>query len=114
MSGVVPNSGKPAPDVAQRSSRVPMMTRPDHGRGTVHIRPDLCKGCQLCIAYCPTDVLALSTDFNAKGYRYPTVAKDECIVCQSCARICPDYAIFATPFHSEIGPARPLEPALAP
>jgi 2-oxoglutarate ferredoxin oxidoreductase subunit delta len=94
--------------------RIPILPQPRPPRGTVHIRADLCKGCQLCIECCPTHVLALSTSFNAKGYRYPTVASDGCIVCQACATICPDYAIFATPFHSETGRIRPLEPALGP
>lgn len=95
------------------NARAPMAPQPHPPRGTVHIRADRCKGCQLCIECCPTHVLALSVDFNAKGYRYPTVANDDCIVCQACATICPDYAIFATPFHSEAGPVRPRELTLS-
>jgi 2-oxoglutarate ferredoxin oxidoreductase subunit delta len=71
-----------------------------------------CKGCQLCIECCPTDVLGLSTDFNPKGYHYPTVESDGCIACQACGTICPEYAIFCTPLHAQAGAARPLELAL--
>ncbi len=69
-------------------------------RGTVHIRVERCKGCELCIEFCPTRVLALSSQFNAKGYHYPTVANDNCISCQACSTICPEFAIFATPAAS--------------
>lgn len=92
--------------------RIPVLPQPQPPRGTVHIRVERCKGCQLCIECCPTDVLTLSVGFNAKGYHYPEVASDACITCQACATICPDYAIFATPLHSEAGPARTLELAL--
>ena len=55
-----------------------------------------CKGCDLCIDYCPTRVLAASPQFNAKGYHYPVVVNDNCIACQACFSICPEFAIFAT------------------
>jgi len=78
-------------------SRVPVLPEPPRVRGVVHLQVERCKGCRLCIEYCPTGVLALSTEFNAKGYHYPTVAADTCIACQACSTICPEYAIFATP-----------------
>ena len=94
------------------TARVPILAQAPPPRGTVHIRAERCKGCQLCIECCPTNVLALSVEFNAKGYHYPTVASDTCITCQACATICPEYAIFATPLPSEAGAARPLQLAL--
>jgi 2-oxoglutarate ferredoxin oxidoreductase subunit delta len=77
--------------------RVPVLPEPLPVRGVVHLQVERCKGCQLCIEYCPTHVLALSAAFNAKGYHYPTVAADNCIACHACSTICPEYAIFATP-----------------
>ena len=78
-------------------SRAPILPEPPPPRGTVRINVERCKGCELCISYCPTDVLALSTEFNVKGYHFPTVVADECIVCQACATICPEFAIYAVP-----------------
>lgn len=76
-------------------SRAPVLPQPATVRGTVHIRVERCKGCELCVEYCPTDVLALSSQFNVHGYHYPVVASDDCIACQACSTICPEFAIFA-------------------
>ncbi|WAX56333.1 4Fe-4S dicluster domain-containing protein [Jatrophihabitans cynanchi] len=59
-------------------------------RGTVTISAELCKGCELCIAACPPDVLAMSTEVNGMGYRYP-VLHDGCTGCTACQMVCPDY-----------------------
>ncbi len=78
--------------------RAPMLPAPPPVRGTVHILIERCKGCEFCVEYCPTGVLALSDEFNVKGYHYPVVVSaDECIACQACSTICPEYAIFALP-----------------
>lgn len=64
-------------------------------KGKVTFDVDYCKGCNLCVSVCPTNVLALKTDeLNAKGYR-PVYAKnpDKCIACLSCAITCPDSVI---------------------
>ncbi len=79
------------------STRAPILHEPPAVRGTVHIRVERCKGCELCVEYCPTHVLALSPEFNAGGYHYPVAVNDGCITCQSCFTICPEFAIFATP-----------------
>ncbi len=89
--------------------RGPISPEPRAARGTVHIRVERCKGCELCIEYCPTKVLALSSQFNAKGYHYPTVVTDTCISCQACSTICPEFAIYATP-----APSPHLMPSLSP
>ncbi|WP_324669583.1 4Fe-4S binding protein [Geochorda subterranea] len=62
---------------------------------TVSIDRDRCKGCELCISFCPTGVLALSDrDFNASGYRPAVVVRpDACTGCAHCARMCPEAAI---------------------
>lgn len=81
--------------------RAPITPRPARARGVVHVKVERCKGCELCIDYCPTEVLALSSNFNAKGYHYPiAVEEDDCIDCHACSTICPDFAIFATPAPS--------------
>jgi len=66
-------------------------------RGEVHIVKDRCKGCGFCIEYCPNDVLALSEEYNTKGYHPPEVVKPEhCLNCGLCELICPDFAIWST------------------
>ncbi len=61
----------------------------------VTIDRDACKGCGLCVATCPKQVLRLDPDaLNAKGY-HPSepAAPERCIACAMCAIICPDSAI---------------------
>lgn len=61
-------------------------------RGTVVVNAAHCKGCALCVHACPQHVLALTDEYNARGYR--TVALDEsagaCTGCGLCALVCPD------------------------
>jgi 2-oxoglutarate ferredoxin oxidoreductase subunit delta len=42
-------------------------------RGRIHLVLERCKGCELCTAYCPCDVLEMSDLYNAKGYHPPQV-----------------------------------------
>ena len=60
----------------------------------VVIEEDRCKGCQLCVEFCPPKVLVMSTKLNARGF-YPAVLIDEgrCTSCAACAIVCPDTAI---------------------
>jgi 2-oxoglutarate ferredoxin oxidoreductase subunit delta len=63
--------------------------------GKVVVIKERCKGCDLCVHYCPYDFLKLSKAFNAKGYHYPEpVEAAACIDCQFCESICPEFAIF--------------------
>ncbi len=65
-------------------------------RADVYVLEDRCKGCQFCVEYCPREVLAMAEHFNCKGYHPPMVVKTgECLNCNLCEAICPDYAIFA-------------------
>ena len=53
-----------------------------------------CKGCELCINFCPKKILALDPEVNAKGYHPAGIVDQEsCIGCASCATMCPDYCI---------------------
>ncbi len=48
-----------------------------------------CKGCRICVEFCPTQTLALDERFRV------TVAHPErCIACRMCELRCPDLAIF--------------------
>ncbi len=60
--------------------------------GAVEINRERCKGCDLCVVACPTDVLALQPkEVNNRGYHFAYVVNpDSCIGCASCAAVCPD------------------------
>jgi 2-oxoglutarate ferredoxin oxidoreductase subunit delta len=74
---------------------MPIVDPPRRLRGIVFIRKERCKGCELCIEFCPKSVLVRSKDFNAKGYHYPVAVNQECIDCRLCVTVCPEYAIFS-------------------
>lgn len=60
----------------------------------VIVDKDRCKGCELCNRACPQRILAMSKDFNTKGYFYARVVEQpRCIGCRLCAITCPDVAI---------------------
>ena len=48
-----------------------------------------CKGCGICAAFCPKNVLAIS-----ELGKVIIVNPDDCIACGQCELRCPDYAIF--------------------
>jgi 2-oxoglutarate ferredoxin oxidoreductase subunit delta len=63
-------------------------------QGAVKIDQEVCKGCNLCVVSCPTDVLALNAKVNAKGYNFSYMSNPEaCIGCANCADVCPDACI---------------------
>ena len=65
--------------------------------GAVHLIPERCKGCDLCIHFCPKDVLQESQQINAKGYHYPEIVpgkEEQCVNCEFCTMVCPEFAIY--------------------
>jgi 2-oxoglutarate ferredoxin oxidoreductase subunit delta len=60
-------------------------------RGEVHVFDNWCKGCGLCIEFCPAGVLVLGLDNRPKPI-YP----EKCTACRWCELHCPDFAIFVT------------------
>ncbi len=63
--------------------------------GAVTVDVNRCKGCDLCVVACPTDVLLLQPkEVNDRGYHFAFMAQPEkCIACGSCALVCPDACI---------------------
>ena len=68
-------------------------------RGTIDVKIDTCKGCELCIEACPQESMALSKELNTLGYHYAVLVQDNCTGCTICAQHCPAEAIEATPFR---------------
>lgn len=51
------------------------------------INPAWCKGCGICIAFCPKKVLSLEND-KVKAHDI-----ESCVQCGACEMRCPDFAI---------------------
>ena len=65
-------------------------------KGKVYVIVERCKGCNLCIEYCPKKILEISEEFNEKGYHYPIVIDEEnCVNCKICEDICPEFSIYS-------------------
>lgn len=64
-------------------------------RGVIAVDRERCKGCSLCVAACPSHILALAKkQVNKKGYHYAEqVRQDLCNGCASCGIVCPDGCI---------------------
>ncbi len=73
-----------APAAAPKAERKP--------RGLVVIFDTWCKGCGLCVEFCPTDVLRLNADSIPV-----VVAPERCTACHWCDTHCPDLAIVIKP-----------------
>jgi len=60
----------------------------------IKIDKDRCKGCGLCIIYCPVKKLAFSPALNKRGVHYAEGKSGiTCIGCGRCYLICPDACI---------------------
>lgn len=70
------------------------------GNSTVTIFPDWCKGCGICVAFCPGKVMELNDQGKAV-----VVREEECISCGFCELHCPDFAIMVRPKADEEIPA---------
>ncbi|UCH12668.1 MAG: 4Fe-4S binding protein [Candidatus Omnitrophota bacterium] len=60
----------------------------------VKIDKERCKGCKLCVIFCPKQALQESKKINKKGIYFVELKNpDLCIGCSTCAVICPECAI---------------------
>ena len=63
-------------------------------KGAIVIDREHCKGCELCITACPTDVIRMEKTVNGKGYHFAYMENpDACTGCANCAVVCPDGVI---------------------
>ena len=58
-------------------------------KAEILIKQERCKGCNICVSFCPKKVLKLDT----LG-RVQVVDGEACIACGQCELRCPDYAIY--------------------
>lgn len=60
----------------------------------VVIDVEMCKGCGLCVAYCPKKVLIESEHLNKTGYHFAEPGDlDQCTGCLICTLVCPEVVI---------------------
>lgn len=63
-------------------------------KGAIVVDIEGCKGCEVCVDACPTQVIGMHEQVNGKGYHYAYMANaDACTGCTNCAIVCPDGVI---------------------
>ena len=66
----------------------------DEMKGKIAISREFCKGCEICISFCPSKILYLSSEMNSNGYSTVICTNTEaCTGCSVCATVCPEAAI---------------------
>jgi len=61
----------------------------------VRINESFCKGCRICVEFCPMKILKTSEKMTMRGV-FPPIVVDEakCTGCRICEFYCPDFAIY--------------------
>ncbi len=60
----------------------------------IFIDEEFCKGCDICIELCATDVFTISEQINSRGYYVPIpTLLEKCNGCKICELICPELAV---------------------
>ena len=62
----------------------------------ININAEWCKGCGICVAFCPKNVLELNQQDKSEAARM-----EDCIACMMCELRCPDLAIEVTTEEQE-------------
>ncbi len=55
----------------------------------VMLRSSWCKGCGICVEFCPKKVFSLDAEAEKAVVEHP----EACVGCGTCERMCPDLAI---------------------
>ncbi|MDR1511468.1 MAG: ferredoxin family protein [Endomicrobium sp.] len=63
-------------------------------KATIRVNSERCKGCGLCIEFCPRQCIFFSKQFNKSGYHWAVLEKEnDCTGCGLCFMMCPDICI---------------------
>ena len=63
----------------------------------IKIDREKCKGCKLCVVFCPKSIIKISDKLNKKGIHFVEITTSaECTGCTNCAIVCPECAIEIT------------------
>ena len=64
-------------------------------KGEIDINEQRCKGCGLCVEFCPRECMVITGEkISPNGFPLPELANPEaCTACCICGWMCPDYAI---------------------
>ncbi len=62
-------------------------------QGVWKLRPERCKGCDICSDFCPTGALSRATVSQGLGVFLPVLDEPKCTYCELCDFLCPDLAI---------------------
>ena len=58
------------------------------GKRKLVLDPAWCKGCGICVAFCPKNALELA------GEKARLKEEGGCVLCGQCEERCPDYALY--------------------
>jgi len=73
-----------------------MSEQKPHNKAVIEINQKWCKGCTICIAFCPKAV------YTADKHGHPVISDvNKCILCMLCVERCPDFAITITAAETE-------------
>ena len=86
-----PPNGQPSTPHKKKPTDAARRKRP---KARLVIDTEACKGCGFCVEFCPTGALELSSDFNRKGYHPPELIEHDCVYCEMCELICPEFAVY--------------------
>ena len=57
-------------------------------KGKIIINTKWCKGCKICVEFCPKEVLSMTPQGKVE-----VTQTEKCISCKLCELFCPDFAI---------------------
>ena len=70
---------------------MPPEKRKKKDRGVLQVNTDRCKGCGLCVAHCPPQVIEIDAHtINALGYHPARYLGAGCTACGTCFFSCPE------------------------
>jgi len=105
-----PSSVKPSPP-KKKPTEAARRKRP---AARMYVDVELCKGCGFCVEFCPTGALELSDGYNKKGYHPPVVTEDDCLYCEICEVVCPEFSIYCVEDPEAVAAEKAVPTAQAP